>query len=260
MLLLVWQADGLFGCSGRTSEAPQASGVGGSHAGRSGTSAQGGAGMKPNVPLEPGVGGAGQAGSGSAMAGSNATGDAGSPDGGSAGQGGSPAQGGSGGQAGSPGTAGAGGHSDGKYMCFNNECGYQCTVGGVVGDPGYDFWVECNKCHCNLNGFADCEQKDCTKDCDWFADEYQAAWGEAQYCMLDESHIDACARTQISSLPCACPSPVSSVVEFEVVSNKWAQKWAAAGCQRLPADQCPPCKPGTGAHCDTEHGVCVYGN
>jgi hypothetical protein len=168
--------------------------------------------------------------------------------------------GGGGAGGGSTGGGGAGGHSNGLMMCFDNVCGYQCEKGGVIGDPGFDFYVECNKCHCNLNGFPDCEEKDCTKDCDWFADEYQGAFGEAQYCMMDGIHVDPCLRTQVSTLPCQCPAPVSSTPEFAILSNQWAKKWADAGCQRPIDTVCPPCLPGGSPHCDIEQGICVYGH
>jgi hypothetical protein len=236
LLLLALSTYGLgVGCSGKTNSAePQT----GPHAGNgSATAGVGGSGHAGSVSAGgmAHAGSASHAGSGgkppSGDAGANAGGEP-SENGGASGTGG----GGTGGAStsgtggGNAGWGGVGGASNGKLMCFDGVCGYQCKKDGVIGDPGYDFYVECNKCHCNLDGSPDCETKDCTKDCDWFADEYEGAFGEAQYCMLDNNTIDACQRVQTSSLPCPCAAPVSSVAEFQAVSKKWELKWQAAGC------------------------------
>jgi hypothetical protein len=138
-------------------------------------------------------------------------------------------------------------------------CGFQCIVQNNIADPGTDFYPDCNKCHCNLNGFADCEAKDCDKDCAYLDGEYQAAWGELQYCLLEDiNHPDPCLHTQISTLSCRCAEPVSGNPEFIAVTSKWSKKWDDAGCTK-PADLvCPPCKLGSGPYCN--EGVCAYNN
>lgn len=250
------------GCSAKTHNAePQA----GPHAGSGGAAADGGGSGHAGSSVSGG--GMAHASGGTALsgdAGANAAGEPSDPGGaGNLGGGaGGASTGGAGGASGTgggnAGWGGVGGASNGKLMCFDGVCGYQCEKDGVIGDPGYDFWVECNKCHCNLDGSPDCETKDCTKDCDWFADEYEGAFGEAQYCMLDNDTIDACQRVQTSSLPCPCAAPVSSVAEFQAVSKKWELKWQAAGCKKPAEKVCPPCKSGSAPHCDVDQGICVY--
>lgn len=253
------------GCSGKTShtDAPGDSRAG--SGGRAGTGGKvGSGGMAHAGSTSKPVGGAGgvapSPSSGDAGAsGASETSDAGS--GGALGGSGGSGGGGSGGTHcvdETCGWAGMGGYSNGKLMCYDGVCGYQCEKDGVIGEPGWDFYVECNKCHCNYDGRPDCEQKDCTKDCDWFANEYQAAYGEAQYCMLDTNVIDPCLRVQTSSLPCPCAAPVSSVKEFQAISKNWELKWQAAGCKKPPGMVCPPCNAGSAPHCDTEMGICVY--
>jgi hypothetical protein len=128
-----------------------------------------------------------------------------------------------------------------------------------MADPGTDFYPDCNKCHCGLDGVAECETKDCDQDCAYIANEYEGAFGEAQYCLLEDiDHPDPCLRTQPSSLPCGCPAAVSKNPEFVIITEKWAHKWETAGCTK-PADLvCPPCKLGSGPYCD--EGVCAYKN
>jgi hypothetical protein len=161
------------------------------------------------------------------------------------------------GTSGSAGTSGTGGVvGSGIPACGSAGCGFLCFGNGGTLAPGDIFYQDCNQCQCQLNGIVSCESKDCNKDCQYLADEYTAAYGEAQYCLMGPTP-DPCTRIQSASLDCSCPSPVSTLTEFQGYSIKWAQRWSAAGCKD-PNQICPPCPTIGKPYCNEEQGICMY--
>jgi hypothetical protein len=243
------------GCNGRTDRTPDSQLTGGTtQAGGEPSIAQAGQGGDDALSGGKSSVAGGHAGSGGH---SGAGGHAGvSGAGGKAatgGAGGSSSAGSAGGASGMSGTPGVGG---GPPACGTAGCGFACYDTGGFRAPGDMFSRDCNLCVCQLSGIVSCETKDCDKDCQYLADEYTAAYGEAQYCMMGPVP-DPCTRLQSASLDCNCPSPVSTSQEFLGYSLAWAQKWTAAGCKD-PNLQCPPCPPVGKAYCDTEQGICRY--
>ena len=249
------------GCNGHTTSAPAddagASAGEASDAGTGSASQPAKAGASHGSAASGGVAGGGKPSLGGA-AGSHATGGS---SGGVTGlaEGGQGADGSLGGtthqQAGSSGF-GNGGYPAG-YICIDGVCGFECHLDGIIADPGTTFWDACNQCECGLDGVPSCETKDCDLDCAYLANEYEGAYGEAQYCELGPTP-DPCVRVQLNDLDCNCLTPVSSVPEFKVLTAQWAKKWQDAGCTKAPDAACPLCPPVGTPYCDTEQGICRY--
>jgi hypothetical protein len=252
------------GCSGQSTRAPgdgPAAGMtqtdGGKHAGPStGGASRGGAGQGGSAGFPSGN----DNGSGTASGGK---GLGGSASGGNSSLGGQTTDGGES-VGGAAGTADGGAPSErtvgvtgGRKICINNMCGFACIYQGVETFPGDPFWIDCNSCLCNWDGSFDCETKDCAHDCAYFANEYEGAYGEAQYCLMDPGKPDPCTRTQSASLYCDCPTPVSTDPEFIFYSQGWVKRWNDGGCTKPDDVVCPPCHAIVGAHCDMEQGICV---
>jgi hypothetical protein len=196
------------------------------------------------------------AGAASATGGKSSAGaGAGGRAGGASTTGGNGSAGGAGGVVGHGGQAGISGGVGGETICVDGICGLACDYHGVQYFPGDDFSDACNACHCDLTGIATCDAKDCDKDCEYLEGEYEGAYGEAQYCMLN-GPVVACDRSASATLDCDCPTPVTSDRFFAGLMQGWANKWKAAGCAK-PQSSCPVCLTIGTPHCDDD-GVCRY--